>query len=165
VVFIHPSNLNAPELPGVPGYAADFLLDTTRAAINLARFGTLDDYPNIRFLLSHGGGFVPYAGERIAYQCDPGQDIAKGLDRLRRLYFDTALTASAAALACLQEFAAPDHLTFGSDWPYARHDKGQHFTRNLDRASLTQAERHRINRGNAERLFPRFARIPATAAS
>lgn len=165
VVFIHPSNLNAPELPGVPEYAADFLLDTTRAAINIAKHGTLDDYSNIKFLLSHGGGFVPYASERIAYQCDPAQDVAAGVDRLRRFYFDTALTASPASLASLQEFADHTHLTYGSDWPYARYDKGAHFTRNLDRAVLTDEQWHRINRGNAEAIFPRLARTPAQAVA
>lgn len=37
VVFIHPAELPAPSVPGVPPFAADFLLDTTRAAYLLVR--------------------------------------------------------------------------------------------------------------------------------
>lgn len=43
VVFIHPSQLPGGAGPeGIPAYTADFLLDTTRAAINLSRNGVLD---------------------------------------------------------------------------------------------------------------------------
>lgn len=163
VVFVHPSTLNAPQLPGVPAYAADFLLDTTRAAINIAKFGTLDDFPDVRFLLSHGGGFLPYASERIAFQCAPKQDVDAGLERLRRFYFDTALTSSAAALPSLLAFADPTHITYGSDWPYAKLEKGRHFTENLDGYPLSDDQRARINRTNAELLFPRFRRFSAAA--
>jgi predicted TIM-barrel fold metal-dependent hydrolase len=83
---------------------------------------------------------------------------------LRRFYFDTALTASEPALACLQAFADPSHLTYGSDWPYARYDKGQHFTRNLDHHPLTDDARTAINHQNAERLFPRLLSTGRTMA-
>ncbi|MFF3876135.1 hypothetical protein [Streptomyces sp. NPDC001978] len=39
VVFVHPSQLPAPSVPGLPPFAADFLLDTTRAAANLVLHG------------------------------------------------------------------------------------------------------------------------------
>jgi predicted TIM-barrel fold metal-dependent hydrolase len=66
VVFIHPADLPGPTVPGVAPFAADFLLDTTRAAYLLVRNGIRRKYPNIRFILSHAGGFVPYASHRMA---------------------------------------------------------------------------------------------------
>lgn len=66
VVFIHPADLPGPEVPGVLPFAADFLLDTTRAAYLLVRNGIRRKYPNISFILSHAGGFVPYASHRMA---------------------------------------------------------------------------------------------------
>ena len=53
VVFIHPADLPAPTVPGVPPFATDFLLDTTRAAYLLVRNGIRRRYPNIKFILSH----------------------------------------------------------------------------------------------------------------
>lgn len=158
VIFVHPSELPAPPLPGIPPFAADFLLDTTRAAINMARAGWLDRYPDLKIILSHGGGFVPYAAERIARICAPDGSIETGIARLRRYWFDTALTSSPYALPSLLAFADPARITFGSDWPYAPKARSLHFTGLLDRFALDPMQRRAIDRGNAERLFARLAR-------
>ena len=136
---------------------ADFLLDTTRAAINLARVGTFERYPRLKIILSHAGGFVPFAAERMARACsDSGEDTAQGIERLRRFYFDLALSSSPYALPSVLALADPARITFGSDWPFAPKERSWHFARLLDRFELTPAQRHAIDRGNAERLFPRL---------
>jgi 6-methylsalicylate decarboxylase len=66
VVFVHPADLPGPTVPGVAPFAADFLLDTARAAYLLVRNEVRRKYPNIRFILGHAGGFVPYASHRMA---------------------------------------------------------------------------------------------------
>ncbi|NEB03495.1 amidohydrolase family protein [Streptomyces sp. SID13726] len=161
VVFVHPSTLPADPVPGLPPYAADFLLDTTRAAVNLARSGCLERYPNVKIILSHAGGFVPYAAERLAQHCAPQGTIEDGLARMRRFYYDTALSSSPYALPSLLAFADPTHITYGSDWPYAPSTKSAHFARLLDEFSLPDIQRRAIDRGNAEALFPRLARSTA----
>ncbi|HOB65577.1 amidohydrolase family protein [Ottowia sp.] len=159
VVFVHPSSLPTPPVPGIAPFVADFLLDTTRAAINLARTGCLERYPDLKIILSHAGGFVPFAAERMARACsDSGEDTAQGLARLRRFYFDLALSSSPYALPSLLAFADPARITYGSDWPFAPHARSLHFARLLDEYALTPAQRHAIDRGNAEKLFPRLAR-------
>ena len=97
--------------------SADFLLDTTRAAYLLVRNGIRARYPKIRFILSHAGGFVPYASHRmaVAITADTGRSWADVLDDFASFYFDTALSSSAAALPSLLAFARPGHITFGSD--------------------------------------------------
>lgn len=157
VVFVHPSELPAPPVPGIPPFAADFLLDTTRAGINMARRGWLDRYPDVRIILSHGGGFIPYAAERIARMCSPDGDSAKGIEQLRRFHFDTALASSAYSLPSLLAFADPGRISFGSDWPYAPKDRSLHFARLLDAFEMPEKVRVAIDRGNAERLFPRYS--------
>ena len=59
VVFIHPGELPAPPVPGIPAFAADFMLDTTRTAISLVLSGAMEKFPGIKFVLAHAGGFVP----------------------------------------------------------------------------------------------------------
>jgi predicted TIM-barrel fold metal-dependent hydrolase len=157
VVFIHPGDLPCEPVPGVPPYAADFLLDTTRAAINIAKAGWLERFPEVKFVLSHAGGFVPYAAQRIAHVVSADKSNEGGLARLRRFYFDTALSSSPYALPALLAFADPSRITFGSDWPYANRDRSVDFTRMLEAFPLTEAQRQAIYRGNAERLFPRLA--------
>lgn len=65
---------------------------------------------------------------------------------------------SAAALPTLLAFGQPGHVTFGSDWPFAPAVAGSYFAACLEQfAALTVDERALIERGAAERLFPRLA--------
>ncbi|MET7674144.1 amidohydrolase family protein [Streptomyces seoulensis] len=166
-VFIHPAELPGPLVPGIPPYAADFLLDTTRAAMNLVLSGTTTRHPGIRFILSHGGGFLPYAAHRIALALQAHQQVGGVkpvmphetiLAELRRFYFDIALSANPDTLPTLLAFADPARITFGSDFPYATPDMSAYFTRQLDAYPLDDDQRAAIDRGNAEALFPRLAR-------
>ena len=159
VAFIHPHELPGPTVPGLPPFAADFLLDTTRAAYLLVRNGIRQRYPNIRFILGHAGGFVPYASHRMAAAilADTGRNPVDTLDEFAGFYFDTALSSSAAALPTLLAFAKPGHITFGSDWPFAPLMAGQYFAAGLDTYDgLDDVGRAAIDRTNAEALFPRF---------
>lgn len=158
VVFVHPSELPCAPVPGIPPFAADFLLDTTRAAIHYAQSGALERYPDLKIILSHAGGFLPYAAERVARICSPDGQNPGGIARLRRFYFDTALSSSPYALPALLAFADPTHITYGSDWPYAPKARGLHFAQMLDEFPLTSAQREAIDRGNALRLFPRLGK-------
>ncbi|MFF4544655.1 amidohydrolase family protein [Streptomyces sp. NPDC001435] len=162
VVLVHPAELPAPAVDGIPPFAADFLLDTTRAAYLLVRNGIVRRHPNIRFILSHAGGFVPYASHRMAVSIagGSGRSPLDVLDDFRAFYFDTALSSSPAALPTLLAFARPGHILFGSDWPFAPTAAGQYFANGLD-TGVDPATLAAVNRTNAEALFPRLATAPA----
>jgi predicted TIM-barrel fold metal-dependent hydrolase len=167
VVFIHPAELPGPAVEGVLPFAADFLLDTTRAAYLLVRNEVCRKYPNIRFILSHAGGFVPYASHRMAVgiMSDTGRSMAESLDDFAGFYFDTALSSTAAALPSLLAFAKPGHVTFGSDWPFAPIAAGKLFAAGLETyRGLDTDARAAIERTNALALFPRFGTAPPSDA-
>ncbi len=163
VVLIHPGQLAAKPAKGVHPAFADFLLDTTRAAISLVLNKVPRRYPDIRMILSHAGGFVPYAAYRIANLtgANPlsptGSTQDEVLEGLADFYFDTALSASPTSLPSLTTFAKPDHIVFGSDWPYAPESTVAYFTQNLDHEAGLDADQHEaINRSNALQLMPRL---------
>ena len=164
VAFVHPAELPAPEVPGIPPFAADFLLDTSRAAYLLVRNAIVRRYPNIRFILSHAGGFVPYAAHRMAIgmSADTGRSPRDILTDLRGFYFDTALSGSPSALPSLLAFARPERILFGSDWPFAPSAAVQYFGAGLhDHLRTTPAGETTgaaIDHDNAAALFPRLAR-------
>lgn len=167
VVFVHPADLPGPSVAGVPPFAADFLLDTTRAAYLLVRNGIRRRYPNIRFILSHAGGFVPYASHRmaVAIMADTGRSPADTLDDFSGFYFDTALSSSAAALPTLLAFAKPGHITFGSDFPFAPLAAGKLFAAGLESyPQLDTGVLQAIERTNALALFPRLGTAPPPPA-
>lgn len=164
VVLVHPADLPAPPVEHIPPFAADFLLDTTRAAYLLVRNGIVRRYPDIRFILSHAGGFVPYSSHRMAVAIagDTGRSPLDVLDDFRSFYFDTALSSSPAALPTLLAFARPGHVLFGSDWPFAPTVAGQYFANGLD-GGVDPGTLRAVNRTNADALFPRLGATPVPA--
>lgn len=169
-VFIHPGELPAPEVPGIPTFAADFLLDTTRTAISLILSGAMQKYAAIKFILAHAGGFVPYIAYRIlltvlntknkAQQAwtliDKKHQVPKHLAVLKQFYYDIALSASPAALPSLLEVADPDHITYGSDFPFAPPAAIGFLDKQFENYPLDPGLRSAIDRGNSEKLFPRL---------
>jgi predicted TIM-barrel fold metal-dependent hydrolase len=76
---------------------------------------------------------------------------------LKKLYFDTALSASPHNLRSLQELADPSHIVYGSDYPFAPEtvtqmtNEGLHSYDGFDEKSLSL-----LYKKNVIQLFPRF---------
>lgn len=66
-VFIHPASPPGFEKMhlGFPESMADVCFDTTRTVLSLMVKGVTKKYPDIRFILAHAGGTVPYIAARI----------------------------------------------------------------------------------------------------
>ncbi|MFH8409153.1 amidohydrolase family protein [Streptomyces sp. NPDC018019] len=162
-VFIHPAQPPMDLLPGTPAPLADYVFDTTRSALNLVLNGVMHRYPNVRVILSHGGGFLPYAAYRFtgltSTVVDRERTAEDILRDLKRFYFDTALSASPSALPALLAFAEPGHILYGSDWPFAPQDAGSYYNHYLETyPDYAPGQADAIDRKNAEILFPRLAR-------
>ena len=164
VVFIHPTTHPSSKQTGLnlPQPLVEFLFDTTRAVTNLIFKGVLERYPDIRFILSHAGGTVPY----IAYRLEAGDTIDPRLKGaiphppsyyLKRLYYDTALSASPMVLAALKQLVPPTQILFGSDWPFAIEKLTEQSVANLEGTDVIDAnDKRRIDNQNALALFPRL---------
>jgi len=160
VILVHPSTLPGPRIEGIPPFAADFLLDTTRAAYRLVQSRAEQRYPNLKIILAHAGGFLPYASHRIAaaLSVETQQSPMDVLEELRSFYFDTALSSSPAALPSLLAFAKPGHVLFGSDWPFAPAIAVSYFTGQFDAYAALDADGHAaIDRTSALALCPHLA--------
>ncbi|MFI9381664.1 amidohydrolase family protein [Kutzneria sp. NPDC052558] len=161
VVFIHPTVTAMSPLDGVNPAVVDFPADTTRTAVDLAVNGVLRRHQQVRIILSHAGGFLPYAAQRFATGIPMlGSPLAAEdiMADFKRFYFDTALSTGHDTLKLLTGFAAPGHVLYGSDWPYSAGAGSAYFNGLLDTADL---DLDAVNRGNAEALFPRFATVGA----
>ncbi|MEV0264910.1 amidohydrolase family protein [Streptomyces sp. NPDC050617] len=162
VVFVHPAQPPMPLLRGTPAPLADYVFDTTRTAVDMALNGVLSRYRKVKVILSHGGGFLPYAAYRFSgltsTALDTGRTAEDVIGDLKRFYFDTALAASPSSLPSLLAFAEPGHVLYGSDWPFAPQEAGTYYNRFLETyPDFAPGQAEAINRGNAEALFPRFA--------
>ncbi|MFD9367617.1 amidohydrolase family protein [Streptomyces sp. NPDC060020] len=165
VVDTHPHNLpgcppGASSVPGIPNFMCDFLLDTTRAAVNMISNRTLDRFPDISVVLPHAGGFLPYIATRLQALgrfCEPRVEPAAVRDHLSRFYYDTA--GPMAPAATLLEHVPADHVLFGTDWPAAPADTVTDLALPALEAdpSFTPEQLQGIYHGNAMRLIPQLA--------
>ena len=162
LVFVHPNlHPTTPQIGlNIPNFMIEFLCDTTRAATNLILSGTLARYLNIRWILAHAGGFLPFIAWRIAL-ADNFPHFREAapegvLTYVRKFYFDTALSPSPFAMAALKELVDPSHILFGSDFPFAPAS-----LIGLEAAALNALEifddatKARIDRANAVTLLSR----------
>ena len=155
-----PSSLG-PRIDGMPPFAADFLLDTTRAAYRLVRAGIPRRHPGLKIILAHAGGFVPYASHRlaVAMTAETHTIAVRAARRLRELLLRHGTLREPGGVPSLLAFAKPGHVLFGSDWPFAPAVAVDCFTRALDAyADLDAAGHAAVDRNDAAALFPRFAK-------
>jgi len=163
VVFVHPSHCEAPDRTHLhaPPFVVEYVFDTTRAIVNLLFTGTLTRCSEIRFIVAHGGGTVPFIAQRISML--EGHRHAKGvrevISTLRSLYYEIASTTAGYALRSLQELVDPTHILWGSDLPFVY---GERLQEEFDHWEAYDGfdvpTRRSIEQLNALRLFPRLAR-------
>jgi predicted TIM-barrel fold metal-dependent hydrolase len=172
VVYIHPNDPGDDydfDL-GIPNALIEVTFDTTRAVTNMMYNGILDRYPNIRYILSHGGGTIPYIAWRLAaieygqngkrtpvikslYDFLVNGEPTKGLNHLKNMYYDTANVSGDYAVKALQMFAGPDHLVYGSDLCISK--LAAIITKNLAKdGDFSQEVYDKMSYGNCLELFP-----------
>ena len=158
---LHPSSKSL-TLPW-PAFMIEYPFDTTRAAVNLLFSGALERFANTRFILSHGGGTLPF----LAWRLSVAPMIDKRLKQrsreeifaaLKSFWYDNALASGVEAMGTLSRIAAKDRILFGSDWPFCNErvvaEEVADFTAPGFLAPDAMAM---IARENAVKLFPRRA--------
>lgn len=180
LVFIHPHDDPTQDRRyGLFSPLLEWPIHTTRAVIDLLYSGRLARYPNIRYVLAHGGGTIPYLAHRIVaglgrerpshlgdlgsalhFPRRPDEGPESGLEILKNLYYDTA-APGVAHLTALLEFAGAGQLVFGTDggWtPPVQTAQTISALQNFDGFGPSQLRN--IERENVLELFPRLK--PAT---
>jgi predicted TIM-barrel fold metal-dependent hydrolase len=172
VVFVHPTLAKGAvaDLP-IPGAIYEFVFDTTRAVANLIYSGTLERYPNVSIILPHAGGTVPYLAWRLTLgRLSPALDANApqgAIAYLKRLYYETALSASPYAFASLDALVDRSQILFGSDIPFLPEPGVRESVSAIAEYARFDAEARRaIERDNALALFPRLRDLhqPVAAA-
>jgi aminocarboxymuconate-semialdehyde decarboxylase len=132
----------------VLGPIIGFPFDTTLAVARMCYDGLLRDFPDIRWIIAHIGGAVPYLMERMDNGFRDFAECRAKIDQLpsvylKRLYYDT-VTFSAYTLNMARDLVGVDHLVMGSDYP--------HMLGSIDRA-VSSIESLNIPLHEKQRIF------------
>lgn len=164
VVFLHPTSpacFEALSL-GRPAPMIEFPFDTTRAAVNLVFSGTTRRCPEIKFILPHAGGTLPFLVQRIiraSRAAATGMNPTEALAEMQRFYCDTAGAANGHAIPALRRLIPVTQILFGGDFPFTPEPTVGDYLAFLRSTDLfTDAERAAVAKDNAVKLFPRLAR-------
>jgi predicted TIM-barrel fold metal-dependent hydrolase len=163
-VFVHPSTPpNMDQIGfGLPVSLYEFTFETTRMVANLLYSRTLDRYPELRLILSHAGGTVPFLAHRLTYGTTISGELADRAPRdaiasLRRLYYDTAMSASPYALPSLRALVEPGQILLGTDFPFMPEETTVETLSGLeDFDGFDSQDLSAVGRENALNLFARL---------
>jgi aminocarboxymuconate-semialdehyde decarboxylase len=130
-------------------------LDTTIAGACLIFGGVLERHPKLNFIMSHGGGFIPYQGGRWVHgwevRPEPKVHVKHSpAPYLDRFLYDTILHAQ-APLEFLISSVGANRVFLGSDYPY---DMGTgECVRQVRAANISEADRDIILGGHAAKIL------------
>ena len=126
VVILHPHRpepVNRQVMQQTPLAMQEYLSETTRAVSNMISRNVLARYNNIKVVVPHCGAYLPLAIPRMK-SLTPVMQANKMVGeidyeaKLRTLYYDLAGAHSPEVIRMLLTITTPDHLLYGSDYPY-----------------------------------------------
>lgn len=124
LVFVHPVGFTDAErlkdyyLNNVIGQPLEEAVFVSRLIFG----GVLERYPNLKIVIGHGGGYLPFYPGRMdhAYKVRPESKAhisRPPSEYLKKLYFDS-IVYQEPSLENLVRFAGSDHVLLGTDYPF-----------------------------------------------
>jgi len=153
-IFLHPMlpAASEPFKEYVLGPIVGFPMDTTLAVARMCYDGMFKDFPDIRWIIAHIGGAVPYLLERMDSGFRDFAECRVKIDQppsvyLKQLYYDT-VTFNPQNLLLTRDLVGSDHMVMGSDYPHllGSIDKA---VSSIETLNIPQAEKRRIFEGTA----------------
>jgi len=147
-------------ITNVPDATVEFMFDTVRAVTSMLYSGTFSRCSDARFIVPHTGSAVPLLHARIAGLWNWNKELAalvpKGpIHELRKLYYDTALSARPECLDPLLHLVTPENIVFGTDYPWGGMTVSD-TVKGLAGYGFSAEALRNVERDNALRLFPRW---------
>lgn len=153
---IHATGSRSERVP----YSLHFVNEETIAVVGLVNSSVLTDFPDLKIVVSHGGGAAPYQFGRFQ-----APSVRRGAGKLfsdgfRKLYYDTVLYTE-EALRLLIKTAGVDRCLFGTECPGVGSSVNPETGRSFDDVKtmidnldfLTEEDRRKIYEGNARKVF------------
>ena len=136
----------------VLGPIIGFPFDTSLAVARMCYDGMFEQLPDIRWIIGHLGGAIPYLMERMDNGFRDFAECRVKIEKLpsvylKRLYYDT-VSFSPYTLKMVRDMVGADHMVMGSDYP--------HLLGSIDRA-VPSIEGLPIEDDEKEKIYSRTA--------
>jgi 2,3-dihydroxybenzoate decarboxylase len=161
--YLHPRNPlpSAAQIyeghPWLLGPTWAFGQETAVHALRLMASGLFDAHPRLQIILGHMGEGLPYSIWRVdnrnAWTKQPPRYPAKkklGEYFQQNFYVTTSGNFRTQTLIDAMLEIGSDRILFSTDWPFENIDHGAEW---FDSATISEADRRKIGRDNAVRLF------------
>lgn len=130
--------------------------ETALTASHILLSGLLEEHPNLKICLFHGGGHLPYQIGRLDRAYEMRSEASAKISQLpstyfKKFFFDT-VTHSALALSYLIDLVGVEQIMLGSDYPF---DMGYEHPAELVETlpNLDESDKAAILGGNAQRIL------------
>lgn len=144
---------------------AHYINADTTAFMQFIEGDLFRDFPNLRFVIPHGGGAVPYHWGRYRGLADMLERPPLTEHVMRNVWFDTCVYHQ-AGIDLLFRVIDIDNILFGSEMVGAVRgidpETGYYFDdtkRYVDALNLSPEQRHKVYEANARRVYPRLDKI------
>lgn len=141
----------------------EFFADTTRAVMNMMGNHVLERYPDLKIVVPHCGAFLPNIADRgqefmpLLRQLGVLEKVVYIKEHLPNFYYDIAGNPVPDLLPFLLNFVSPDHVMYGSDYPFTPDDRCVERVREIedffDHSEKWGAYKEDIFYKNAMRVF------------
>jgi predicted TIM-barrel fold metal-dependent hydrolase len=164
VVLVHPTSpacICSERLDAIfPRPALEFMFETTRSITDLVIAGVHKRFPSIRIIVPHAGAALPVLAQRVDLAmpifAGPGAPPPPSLkDAMKSLHFDLAGAPVPQLLRALLDLADPQHIHYGSDFPFTPAPACERLLQALEATPLLKDRAFvGVWGDNARRLFP-----------
>lgn len=124
--------------------------ELSNAMLQLVQAGIFTKYPQLKIIVHHAGGMVPFFAGRINHILPEEQAAA-----FHRFYVDTAILGNPAALQLTVDYFGADHVLFGTDAPLGIAPAGAtaEIIKALNATAISADDKQKIFYQNFEQLF------------
>jgi aminocarboxymuconate-semialdehyde decarboxylase len=140
----------------VLGPLVGFPFDTSLAVARMCFHGMFRELPDIRWVIGHLGGAIPYLMERLDNGYRDFAECRANIDALpstylKRLHYDT-VSFSGPALRMVRDMVGVDHMVMGSDYPHMLGSIDRAIT-SIENLDIPGQEKQAIFSGTALRIL------------
>lgn len=153
---IHGTGSRSPREP----YSLRFINEETTAIFGLINSDVFKDFPELKIVVSHGGGAMPYQLGRFQAGSMRRPEGDRFIDGMHKLYFDTVLYTK-DAIELLLKVVGPERALFGAECPGVGSKINPNTGREMDDIApyfneidfIDDDDREMIFYGNAKKVF------------